>query len=133
MTGTITVLGVIVGLALGGFAGLRGGRWAEGNATRYWSLNAAAFLGSLLLDLAGLFVHAPWLSYGALGLMAGLITGLKYGHSPTLRVWEPPTPRPAEQDGDAETDARVDTQADAATSADAGPHKDADARAGDRP
>jgi hypothetical protein len=101
MVYVLIVIGIVAGLVLGIFGGLRAGAWARGNAVRYWSLNAGAFFGSLGLDILGLFVRQPWLSYGAIGLMAGLITGLKYGYSPTLRVWEPPPP-PAEEPDHAE-------------------------------
>jgi len=101
------VLSVIVGLALGSVGGWRGGRWAVGFAERYWMLNAAAFLGALGLDVAGLFLGQRWLSYGAIGLMAGLITGLKYGYSPELRLWEP-QPELPDDDADDEDEGAED-------------------------
>ena len=118
------VLGIVVGLVLGALGGLRAGAWARGFAARYWTLNAAALLGSLGLDILGLFVRQPWLSYGSLGLMAGLITGLKYGYSPTLRVWEAvdaqdgepdvdPATAPDDMSAGAESEAREDSASDA--------------------
>jgi hypothetical protein len=105
VTLVLVVVGVAAGLAMGGVAGWRGGKWAVGFPDRYWTLNAAAFLGALGLDIAGLFLRQPWLSYGALGLMAGLITGLKYGYSPELRLWEPQPELPDDLEDDEDGDA----------------------------
>ena len=107
-------IGIAAGLVLGVLGGLRAGAWSRGNAARYWSLNSAAFLGSLGLDIVGLIVRQQWLSYGSLGLMAGLITGLKYGHSPTLRVWEAPEP-PADPPAGEPADPALEPAADAPT------------------
>jgi hypothetical protein len=101
----VRVAGIAAGIAagfLGGvLAGLKAGEWARGSAARYWSLNAAALLGSLALDLVGIYTHRTWLASGSLGLMAGLLTGLKYGYSPPLRLRESP---PADRSGAAAVD-----------------------------
>ena len=128
------VIGIVAGLAIGAIGGLRAGAWARGDAVRYWSLNAVAFLGSLGLDIVGLLVRQPWLSYGSLGLMAGLITGLKYGYSPTLRVRETPPP-PAEDPEDADADGQDSSRADSQTAHPVGdaPEDSDDDAAGDPP
>jgi len=87
MTLVTTVLGVALGLALGGFVGLRWGRRFRARRKAYWTLNVAVVLGCAALDLLGLTVGNPVLAYAALGLMGGLITGMKYGYSDGLREW----------------------------------------------
>jgi len=125
VTEALVVVGIMAGLGFGGLAGWRGGRWAVGFPERYWTLNSSAFFGSLLLDLVGLYVHQAWISYGAIGLMAGLITGLKYGYSPELRLWEPQPELPDDPD-DAGDDADDAGDEDDPSGPDAAGPEDAD-------
>ena len=118
VTLALTVIAVAAGLALGAVGGYRAGRQAEGLPARYWTLNGVAFIGALGLDIAGLFVHQAWLSYGSLGLMAGLITGLKYGYSPDLRMWEMREAPPASPGEDEAEDATRDVVGDTEEPAD---------------
>ena len=113
VTLALTVIGVVAGLALGAVGGYRAGLQAQGVATRYWTLNGLAFVSALGLDIAGMFVHRAWLSYGSLGLMAGLITGLKYGYSPDLRMWETRAAPPTSPDEDEAEDATGEEVGDA--------------------
>jgi hypothetical protein len=53
----------------------------------YWTLTAVAVALSAGLNFAGLMTGNHRLAYAALGLMGGLITGLKYGYSDMLTVW----------------------------------------------
>ncbi len=78
---------MIAALIGGGLWGLRLGRNNRGNRGAYWALNAAAVVGCAALDFAALRTGRPLLGYAALGLMGGLITGLKYGYSADRGRW----------------------------------------------
>jgi len=105
--GLIPILvGLAVGLGCGGLAGYRLGASIRGRRRAYWSLNVAVVLACAALDFAGLVSGVNWLAYSALGLMGGLITGMKYGYVDSIRVWQEPgsTELPAEASSDASTD-----------------------------
>jgi len=53
-------------------------------------MNVAAVLGCAILDFAGLASGTYWLAFSAIGLMAGLITGMKYGYVDSMRIWRDP-------------------------------------------
>jgi hypothetical protein len=94
----LTLSAVAAGLVVGGLAGLRfgGGIQSRGG---YWAANVTAVLGCMLLDFAGLMTGRYWIAYSALGLMGGLITGLKYGYVGSTGGWrsaETPAP-PADE------------------------------------
>ena len=96
-----TLLGVGVGLVLGALVGYRIGKEVHGNRRVYWALNVGAVLGCAALDFVGLMMGWYWLAYSAIGLMAGLITGMKYGYVDWMGVWrgELATDAPTDQDG----------------------------------
>jgi hypothetical protein len=81
------VLAVLIGLLGGFWAGFNLGAKVRGLPRRYWALNAAAILVCMLADFAGLVLGWPPLAYGALGLMGGSLTGLKYGYSESIGIW----------------------------------------------
>jgi len=102
---------VLLGLLGGIWAGYKLGEHVRGNPGRYWAWNAAAFVGCILLDLAGLALGQYWLTVASMGLLAGLITGLKYGYSESIGIWKmldtwtgvdadlrPPVSDPADED-----------------------------------
>jgi hypothetical protein len=99
----LTLACVAVGLVCGGLAGFWLGSRIRGERRVYWSLNAAAVVGCALLDFVGLVTGRYWLAYSALGLMGGLITGMKYGFVDSIRVWQDPGPAeiPANEPTDA--------------------------------
>jgi hypothetical protein len=80
----LAFVGIAAGLAVGGLAGFRLGERFRGRRRAYWVMNVAAVLGCAILDFVGLASGRQWLAYAALGLMGGLITGLKYGHSESI-------------------------------------------------
>jgi len=80
---------VLAGLAIGGAGGWRLGGAARGNSARYWTFNALAVAVGMALDFAGLLQGWQWLGLGALGLMAGALTGLRFGYSDTLGKMRP--------------------------------------------
>ena len=82
-----TVVGVVVGLTIGVAGGLRAGEMVRGRPRAYWALNAVAVIVSMLLDFTGLALGQMWLALGAVGLMGGSITGLKYGYSESIGIW----------------------------------------------
>jgi hypothetical protein len=79
---------VAAGLALGGLAGLRIGGGIQ-SRRGYWTINIAVVLGCMVLDFAGLMAGRYWVAYSALGLMGGLITGVKYGFIGSTGGWRP--------------------------------------------
>ena len=91
------IAAVLLGLLGGAVAGFRLGGWARGLPRRYWTLNGVAVGACMIADFIGILVGWPWLAYGAIGAMAGTLTGLKYGYSEALDVWKPLDPASAEQ------------------------------------
>ena len=97
----LTVIGVIAAFVAGGLVGLWMGARNRGNRGAYWALNGAAVLGCAALDFVALTTGRAWLGYSALGLMGGLITGLKYGYSSIGDVWrETPDTRDAPEESE---------------------------------
>jgi hypothetical protein len=43
-----------------------------------------------VINLAGRVLGLEWLAIGSIGLMAGILSGVKYGGFPDVRVWEKP-------------------------------------------
>ena len=112
MTTFLTVLSVLAGLLGGFWAGFALGEKVRGVAKRFWTLNAAVVVVAMVADFTGLVLGWPVLAYGALGVMGGALTGLKYGYSESIGVWrvidevtgiDPPEPAedPEAQDGPA--------------------------------
>jgi hypothetical protein len=64
-------------------------------------MNLTAILGCAALDFAGLVLGLYWLAYGAVGLMGGLITGMKYGYVDSMRIWAGPRTTDATTDASA--------------------------------
>ena len=91
-------LGVLIGILGGVWAGLALGSRARVKPKLYWALAVGAFLACMAANYAGLTTRQPWLSYGAIAAMGGLLTGTKYGYSESIKVW-----RPIEQVTDAAT------------------------------
>lgn len=83
----VTIVAVVVGLVGGIFGGLKAGELVRGRARAYWALNGVVVVVCMLLDFAGLATGQLWLAVGAIGLMGGGITGLKYGYSESIGIW----------------------------------------------
>ncbi len=74
------ILGGAGGLALSAWSGyLYGVRCRRLPASRYWMANAAGLLVGFVLASLGTWAGMAWLWVGGLGVMAGSMTGLKYG------------------------------------------------------
>lgn len=82
-----TIVAVLVGLLGGIFGGLKLGEKVRGRAGAYWALNGIVIVVCMLIDFAGLALGYLWLAMGAVGLMGGAITGLKYGYSESIGIW----------------------------------------------
>lgn len=82
-----SIFAVLVGLLGGILGGLKVGGLVRGRTRVYWTLNAVVVVVCMLLDFAGLVTGQLWLAIGAVGLMGGSITGLKYGYSESIGVW----------------------------------------------
>lgn len=104
------VVGIMTGVAVGGLAGFWIGGRVRGQRRAYWALNVVAVLACAAIDFAGLALGRPWLAYSAVGLMGGLITGMKYGYSDAMRIWRPtdsdgaPADIPAQSSTDSSTE-----------------------------
>ena len=103
----LTVVCVGASLLGGGLAGYRLGTYVRGRLGTYWILNLVALVGCAMLDFAGMATGHYVLGYSALGLMGGLITGMKYGYTDSLRIW--PDPEPAETPADAAETPAIDS------------------------
>jgi hypothetical protein len=77
-------IGFVVGLLSGHFLGVR----LAGKGMRFWLVALGAFVLVWAIDLGGYLVGRSLVSYGSLGMMAGLLAGLKYGAFPSARAWE---------------------------------------------
>ena len=83
-----TLLGVIVGFALSFWAGYRYGvRCRKLPESRYWIANGAGMLLGFILATVGMQLQLMWMWVGALGIMAGSISGLKYGLGKSVGIW----------------------------------------------
>jgi hypothetical protein len=100
------LVGIVLGLAAGGFAGFALGGRFRGRPRAYWTMNVVAVLGCAALDYAGLASGRYWLAYSAVGLMGGMITGLKYGYSDSIAM------RPSPNAADAPTGDAADASED---------------------
>ena len=83
-------------LAVNGLAGLLAGisgglRWGKSlrdrSEARYWLANAAVMLGGTLVVFVSFYAGQRWLAGAGIGVMAGGITGLKYGLGKTVGLW----------------------------------------------
>jgi hypothetical protein len=83
----VTILAVFAGLLGGIWVGLALGGRVRGRPRRYWALNGAALLVCMVADFVGLVLGWPWLAFGAIGVMGGMFTGLKYGYSESIGLW----------------------------------------------
>ena len=97
----VTIASVGGGLVCGGLAGLWLGEHSRSRRT-YWAANALALIGCAALNFAGLVSGNSWLAYGALGLMGGLITGLKYGRVHAMGGWKDQSLDDASESADSE-------------------------------
>jgi len=81
------IVAVLLGLLGGIFGGLKVGEMVRGRPRTYWVLNGVAVLMFMVLDFVGLATGQLWLAMGAIGLMGGTITGLKYGYNESIGIW----------------------------------------------
>lgn len=81
------IAAVLLGLLGGILGGLKVGEMIRGRPRTYWLLNGVAVLVFMVLDFVGLATGHLWLALGAVGLMGGTITGLKYGYNESIGVW----------------------------------------------
>ena len=88
----LDVLAIAAGLILGAALGYWIGRKWEHDRRVLWAMGIGAFVFASVLNFAGRLLGQEWLAIGAIGLMAGILSGVKYGGFPDVRVWEkPPT------------------------------------------
>ena len=120
MSGLADVAAVAGGLALGGLSGYAVGRGVVASRRAFWWAAGSGIVACVAVDILGLVLGANWLMVGSLGVMAGWLTGLKYGGIAEVRVWERPAtaaePEP-EPTGGAGADASPDAAAPASEDA----------------
>lgn len=80
------IIGAVVGLALGVFGGYALGKRNREPARRFWAVNAAVFVGGVAIDAIGLMLGLQWLAVAGAGIVAGGLTGLKYGRGTYVRL-----------------------------------------------
>ena len=125
----LDIVAVAVGLVLGGVVGYAIGRRFEDDRTMLWTLGIAAFTTAWVLDLAGRIAGQPEVSFAALGLMAGLVSGVKYGGFPPLGArGGAKADADAQPGANAAPGAQPDAQPDADTDAPANPAAPKDPR-----
>jgi hypothetical protein len=82
------LLGGLVGIALGAWAGYVAGKRVSGRrAWVYWALNGVAFLIGLAVNVVGLVFGVFAIAMLGPGLIAGGITGLKFGYGRVVGPW----------------------------------------------
>jgi len=86
------MVALIVGFAAGAAVGYWIGTRFRDDRRFLWALAIAAFMSASILNFAGLLSGTQWLAIGAVGLMAGVISGVKYGGFPETRVWAAGSP-----------------------------------------
>lgn len=90
----LDAVAVAAGLALGSAVGYWIGVKFCDDRRILWSVAVAAFVSAAMINFAGQLTGRQWLEIGSIGLMAGIITGVKYGGFPEVRVWEKPPNEP---------------------------------------
>lgn len=87
MDGLFSAAGAVVGLAASGVGGFLLGRWSRARRSWvYWVLSAAGILvGGAVCALAAMYAQT-WLWTSGLAIMAGSVTGLKYGLGRTVSL-----------------------------------------------
>jgi len=84
----LTITGAIVGFGVSFWAGYRyGERCRKLPESRYWIANTVGMLLGLVLATLGSQFGLMWLWIGSLGIMAGSVSGLKYGLGKSVGIW----------------------------------------------
>ena len=88
------VMGIAVGLILGALLGYWIGTKWEQDRRMLWTMGITAFVFATVVNFVGRVFGLEWLAIGSIGLMAGILSGVKYGGFPDVRVWEKPPSDP---------------------------------------
>lgn len=84
----LVIVGAVAGLALGVWAGLKWGvQLSEGSSWRYWVANGVFVIAAISIATIGQMLGQWWLAAAGFGVMAGGITGLKYGYGHSVGIW----------------------------------------------
>lgn len=79
--------GAVVGYAVAFWRGYRyGERCRRLRPFRYWIANAVGMFAGMLLAIAASLLQLSWLWLAAVGVMAGSVSGLKYGLGRSVAV-----------------------------------------------
>ena len=85
MSYVILTFAGLVGLAVGAVAGFKIGSVIGGRRPTFWLLVALLFIVTTVAVAQATRTDALWLAAAALGVLAGGLTGLKYGSDAELR------------------------------------------------
>lgn len=78
----------VVGLAGSFWLGYRyGERCRRLPDSRYWIANGVGMFVGLVLATAGSMLQLPWLWLASISVMAGSLSGLKYGLGRSVGIW----------------------------------------------
>lgn len=78
----------MAGIALGIYGGFKvGERIRERPSWQYWAINAAAMVLGIVITTIGLIVAWDGLYVMGVALIAGCLTGLKYGYGKSVGLW----------------------------------------------
>lgn len=83
------LVGLIVGIAAGVWGGfVAGERWCRSQpGWRYWLLNVAVVLIGVFGYFGASLLGWLWLTAFSLSVVAGSLTGLKYGYGKSVGLW----------------------------------------------
>jgi hypothetical protein len=75
----VAVVGGLVGLAIGIWLGIVGGKWSRARSVFwFWAIAALFLLAGVAIAAGGLQFDMDWLFVGGVSLMAGGLTAVKY-------------------------------------------------------
>jgi hypothetical protein len=99
----VSIACALAGLAAGAWGGFRLGVRYGSPPWRYWAMNAGALAVCLGACAVALAVGARWFAVLALGALAGLLTGMKYGIRGGF-VMHPGAAQPPDDEADDDAD-----------------------------
>ncbi|NTU72502.1 MAG: hypothetical protein HGB10_11880 [Coriobacteriia bacterium] len=98
------VVWALAGAAVGFALGFGLGRLARGSGRLFAALNALVVIAGMAANFLGLLRGMPWLAYGALGIMGGGLTGVRYGFTGGVTMVDDRDARAEAQPGEPPTE-----------------------------
>lgn len=85
MTYLVLVVAAVVGVLIGVVPGYKAGSSLAGRRLWFWVSVALVFALAIGVVGVALLAELQWLAVGTLGVLTGMITGMKYGWDSELR------------------------------------------------